>query len=107
MSYMVIQTTRKMRIILCASAVTIYRELLFNFEPDTGLVSARTLIEYKFLSSASDTKRIAEEILIDSRGYASRDLDTFVYVIYETKRIKSENEWNLLAEKCGFGQNSK
>jgi hypothetical protein len=70
-------------------------------------VSARTLIEYKFLSSASDTKRIAEEILINSRGYTSRDSDTFVYVIYETKRIKSENEWNLLAEKCGFGQNSK
>lgn len=64
-----------------------------NFEPDTGLPSVQTLIEYKFASSTDDVKRIADEVLADTRGYASKDWTRFVYVIYETKRLKSEVQW--------------
>jgi hypothetical protein len=38
-----------------------------NFEPDTGLPSVRTLIEYKFVATKDDVKRVAEEVLADTR----------------------------------------
>lgn len=44
-----------------------------NFEPDTGLPSVRTLIEYKFVSNEEDVKRVSDELLTDTRGYTSRD----------------------------------
>ena len=40
-----------------------------NLEPDTGLPSVRTLIEYKFISTEDDTKIISDQILADTRGY--------------------------------------
>ena len=40
-----------------------------NFQPDTGLPSVKTLIEYKFVSSKDDVKRVADEVLADTRGY--------------------------------------
>jgi hypothetical protein len=52
-----------------------------SFEPDTGLPSVQTLIEYKFLSSKEAVSRIADEVLADTRGYESRQWDKFVYVI--------------------------
>ena len=42
-----------------------------NFEPDTGLPSAKTLLEYKYISSTADAKRVADEILADASGYRS------------------------------------
>jgi hypothetical protein len=39
-----------------------------NFEPDTGISSIKTLIEYKFLSRLEDAPKIADEILADTRG---------------------------------------
>ncbi len=71
-----------------------------NFEPDTGLPSICTLIEYKFISDKAQAKVIAEQILVDTRGYISREWDIFIYVIYETKRIKPESEWKLLLKAC-------
>lgn len=71
-----------------------------NFEPDTGLPAIRTLIEYKFISNKSQAKLIAEQILVDTRGYVSREWDTFIYVIYETSRIKPESEWKQLLKEC-------
>jgi hypothetical protein len=78
-----------------------------NFEPDTGLASVRTLIEYKFIGSDHDAKRVADEILADTRAYTSRDWDQFVYVIYETYRVRSEAEWNELMRTSGVGENAR
>ncbi|HEX8693224.1 MAG TPA: hypothetical protein VF746_12430 [Longimicrobium sp.] len=72
-----------------------------SFEPDTGLPSIRTLIEYKFVSDEASAKRVAEEILADTRGYISAEWDTFFYVIYETVRVKSPTEWENLLRNSG------
>lgn len=72
-----------------------------NFEPDTGLPSIRTLIEYKFITSKSDAKKIADQLLADTRGYFSREWEKFIYVIYETHRIKPESEWKHFFKECG------
>jgi hypothetical protein len=71
-----------------------------NFQPDTGLPSIQTLIEYKFLSNAEDSARIADEILADTRGYWSPEWKQLIYAIYETRRFKTEHEWNVLLREC-------
>lgn len=78
-----------------------------NFEPDTGLPSIRTLIEYKFIQTIADAKRVADEILADTCGYKSSDWDKFVFVVYETKRLKSEKDWNRLLDQCGTAFNTE
>jgi hypothetical protein len=78
-----------------------------NFQPDTGLPSIRTVIEYKFVGSSADVKRVADEILADTRGYIARDWDKFLFVIYETRRLKQECDWNRLLERCGAAVNTK
>lgn len=77
-----------------------------NFQPDTGLPSIRTLIEYKYLTKPAEAPIIADQILADTRGYHSRDWDTFIYVIYETRRIKPESEWNQLLTESGLADNT-
>jgi hypothetical protein len=72
-----------------------------NFEPDTGIPSLRTLIEYKFLSRKEDIGTIADQLLADTRGYTSKDWERFLYVIYETNRFKTENDWNQLMRESG------
>ncbi len=46
--------------------------------------------------------RVADELLADTRGYHSRDWDSFIYVIYETTRVKPEVEWKNLLRECGI-----
>jgi len=77
-----------------------------NFEPDTGLPSIKTLIEFKFISDDKAAKDIAEEILADTRGYYSKEWKQFLYVIYETHRIRPESEWNELLRQCGVDDNT-
>jgi hypothetical protein len=77
-----------------------------NFAPDTGIKSLETLIEYKFITNAKEAKRVADEVLADTRGYSGSDWKHFVYVIYETKRIKAETEWTQLLAACGTAENS-
>jgi len=77
-----------------------------NFVPDTGIPSLSTLLEYKFISTNEEAKRVAEEVLADTRGYVSRDWNRFIYVIYETRRIKPEREWNDLLKSCGAAENT-
>jgi hypothetical protein len=77
-----------------------------QFEPDTGLPSIRTLIEYKFIASPEEAKRVAGEVLADTRGYVSKEWDQFIYVIYETKRIRPEKEWNQLLRSSDVGTNA-
>lgn len=72
-----------------------------NFEPDTGLPSIQTLIEYKFLSSSSQVPAVADEILADTRGYTSIEWKAFVYAIYETSRFRPEAEWRQLLRTSG------
>lgn len=72
-----------------------------NFEPDTGIASIQTLIEYKFLSSSNAVSQIADELLADTRGYTSHEWTSFVYVIYETQRFRPESEWRQLLRDCG------
>lgn len=73
-----------------------------NFEPDTGIPSIRTLIEYKFLSAANQVPKIADELLADTRGYKSVEWESFFYVIYETERFRSETEWRQFFISCGI-----
>jgi hypothetical protein len=72
-----------------------------NFEPDTGIVSLRTLIEYKFVANDDHSKQVADEILADTRGYEDPAWSQFIFVIYETKRFRSPEEWNELMRRCG------
>ncbi len=72
-----------------------------NFEPDTGIPSHETLIEYKYLSRREDIPSVADEILADTRGYTSPDWNRFLYVIYETNRFRKEKEWNQLPKEAG------
>lgn len=78
-----------------------------NFQPDTGLPGIGTLIEYKFMANQGEEKRIAEEILADSRGYLSKDWKNYIYVIYETKRIKPENQWRQLLRESEIKMNTE
>lgn len=78
-----------------------------NFEADTGLPSVRTLIEYKYISTQNDAKRISGEILADTRGYYSRKWDRFIYVIYETSRVRPETEWIQLLRESGVANNTQ
>jgi len=78
-----------------------------NFEPDTGLPSVRTLIEYKFISNQNDAKRVSDEVLADTRGYFSREWERFIYVIYEASRIKPESEWAQMLNECGVPSNTQ
>jgi len=64
-----------------------------NFEPDTGIPSIKTLIEYKFLSRVEDIRLIADQVLADTRGYVSKEWSRFIYLIYETNRFRSEKQW--------------
>ena len=78
-----------------------------NFEPDTGIASIETLIEYKFLSRKEDAPIIADQLLADTRGYTSRDWSSFLYVIYETKRFRTEHDWNQLMRESGLAANTR
>lgn len=77
-----------------------------NFEPDTGISSIETLIEYKFLSRREDVATIADQVLADTRGYTSIDWKRFIYVIYETNRFKPEKDWNQLLKQSGVPENT-
>jgi len=77
-----------------------------NFEPDTGIPSIETLIEYKFLSSKEDIAAIADQVLADTRGYTSRDWNHFLYVIYETNRFRTEKDWSQFLIQSGVPENT-
>ena len=77
-----------------------------GFEPDTGIPSLKTLVEYKYIKAAEDVARVAEQILADTRGFASRDWDKVVFVIYESGRFRSEDQWNQLLASCEVAGNA-
>jgi hypothetical protein len=73
-----------------------------NFFPDTGLPLLKILIEYKYIANTGEAKRVVDEILADSNGYVSSEWHHLLFVIYETTRIKSEEEWGILLKKSGL-----
>lgn len=77
-----------------------------NSEPDTGIASMGTLIEYKFIGKREDVPTIADQILADTRGYTSKDWHRFIYVIYETHRFRPEKEWNNLLRESGVANST-
>ncbi|MBN1293922.1 MAG: hypothetical protein JXB48_18940, partial [Candidatus Latescibacteria bacterium] len=77
-----------------------------NFEPDTGIPSLQTLIEYKYLSRQQEIGSIADQLLADTRGYTSKDWSNFIYVIYETKRFRPEKDWNLFLRESEVPSNT-
>ena len=77
-----------------------------NYEPDTGIPSLQTLLEYKYLSRKSDVGSIADQLLADTRGYASKDWTRFLYVIYETNRFRTEKDWNLFLKESEVPSNT-
>ncbi|WOB06881.1 hypothetical protein [Piscinibacter gummiphilus] len=76
-----------------------------KFEPDSAIPSIKTLIEYKFITSKAEAKRVADEILADVSGYRSPDWRNLLFVIYETERVMHEDEWTALLQECGLGRN--
>ena len=78
-----------------------------NFRPDSGIPSLRTLLEYKYISSQADSKRVVDEVLADRAAYKSRDWTTFLFVIYETKRLRHEKEWNQLIRESAVSTNTE
>lgn len=77
-----------------------------NFEPDSGIPSLRTLVEYKYLSRREDIGPIADQLLADTRGYTSKDWERFLYVIYETNRFRTEDDWNQFMRESDVPTNT-
>jgi REase_DpnII-MboI len=77
-----------------------------QFEPDTGIPSISTLIEFKFISDRSQVPIIADQILADTRGYESNEWMFLTYVIYETERFKREDDWRQLLASCKAAVNT-
>src|SRR5262249_51668965 len=76
-----------------------------NFEPDTGIPSTKTLIEYKFVTTKAEAKRVVDEILTDTSGYRSPQWRSLLFVIYETQRVLPEEEWLELLKECELEEN--
>ena len=77
-----------------------------NFEPDSGISSLRTLVEYKYVSRKEDVGAIADQLLADTRGYTSKDWERFLYVIYETNRFRTEDDWNQFMRESDVPMNT-
>ena len=80
-------------------------EVYQNFQSDAGIPSTNTLLEYKFVTSKPEAKRVVDEILADASGYRSPQWRNLLYVIYETHRVNSEEEWTALLRDCELGSN--
>jgi hypothetical protein len=76
-----------------------------NFEPDTGIPSSKTLIEYKFVKTKQEARIVVDQILADTSGYRSPQWKNLLFVIYETHRVMPEEEWGLLLKECELGEN--
>lgn len=81
-------------------------KLIKGFEPDTGIPSLRTLIEYKYISDRKKGKRVADELLADTKGYYSAEWSNCIFVIYETIRFKPESDWRAFLFANGVDSSS-
>ena len=65
-----------------------------GFVPDSAVPSLNTLIEYKFIEKEAEAKKVLDQVLADIGGYQCHAYDTFIFVIYETTRLFTEDEWS-------------
>jgi len=49
---------------------------------------------------------VADQVLADTRGYTSREWNSFIYVIYETERFRSESQWRQFLRECAVESNA-
>jgi hypothetical protein len=71
-----------------------------TYKPDFGVKSLRSAIEYKFVDSETEAKRVLGEIYEDIHGYTgSEDWSEFYAVIYQTDLFLTEHvidaEWDM------------
>lgn len=71
-----------------------------NFVPDSGIPSIRTLIEYKYVQTKEQARILVDQVLADTRGYHSTAWGSLVFVIYETHRVYSEDDWKRHLREC-------
>src|SRR6202046_1013113 len=76
-----------------------------SFQPDTGIPSMKTLIEYKFGQNEKDVKRVSDELLADTRGYTSDKWSRIICAVYETSRIEPEKKWQQHLRDCSLNEN--
>lgn len=72
-----------------------------NYIADIGIPSLRTLIELKYAETDADIKRMADEMLADTRGYHSEEWDLLIFAIYETRRLRTEEAWRTFLRDSG------
>ena len=77
------------------------------FIADTGIPSISTLIEYKYLSDESQARGIANQILADTRGYSGAGWSRIIFVIYETRRFRTVDEWRRLLIDSGVPESTQ
>lgn len=71
-----------------------------SFEPDTAIPSLKTLIEYKYITSRDQGKKIVDQVYTDILGYQSHDYDNIIFVFYETQRVFPKADWDRMVESC-------
>lgn len=76
-----------------------------NFEADSGIPSTKTLIEYKYVTTKAEAKRVVDELLADTSGYRSLQWKNLLFVIYETHRVMPEEDWTALLRECDLESN--
>jgi hypothetical protein len=72
---------------------------LKKFEPDTGIPSLKTLIEYKFADTAEKARTYVDQLFADIVGYSGDHYDQLIFVLYETGRFFSEEQWTQALEE--------
>ena len=71
-----------------------------SFEADNAIPSLKTCIEYKYITSRNQGKKILDQVFADILGYQSRDYDNYVFVLYETERVFPKADWDKMIESC-------
>lgn len=72
-----------------------------HFIPDTGIDSLNVYIEYKYITSLNDAKKILDQIYADCSGYTTDGNSRLLFVIYETGRYVHQSDWDRALEEGG------
>ncbi len=76
------------------------------YNPDTGVISLRALIEYKYIDTATKLGQVIDEINADIPAYSNtRDWSWFYVVFYMTEKF--EPIPNIFARFAGLAYNWK
>jgi hypothetical protein len=76
--------------------------IIHNFEPDGGILSLKTAIEFKFAATESEVSTALNGIFEDISGYkGSSDWTRFYTVVYQTKSFESEDRFRSEMVRSG------